>query len=299
MREAVMNQVIEHSNLGLIFMRQVASGDDYSHFGVSDVPVEGRAFYSNKGIMSFAPLMLYPEQLKGGNPQSNLGFQAGVANLSSDYLEQLERSLGSTFSAEGAFSTHPGTFGPRDVLNYIYATVHSNVYRERYGHVLKRDYPRVPIPNDPALWGSLIRFGEQLIQLHLGKERGTRANITEQFGKIMKIENVVWADGVVFIDAAQSAGFKGVDKEVWEFRFGGYQVCEKWLKDRKGSQLSAEDIAHYENIVGSLSKTISLMRDIDDEIDQHGGWPVAFDGPIDNRNKSIRNESSRFNKTSQ
>ena len=75
---------------------------------------------------------------------------------------------------------------------------------------------------------------------------------------------------------AQTAGFKGVREDVWNFHIGGYQVCEKWLKDRKGRTLSKDDIAHYQKIVVSLSETIRLMKKIDQVIEQHGGWPGAF-----------------------
>ena len=71
-------------------------------------------------------------------------------------------------------------------------------------------------------------------------------------------------------------GFRGGPEEVWNLRIGGYQVCEKWLKDRKGRTLSDDDIAHYQKIVVALSETIRLMADIDSVIDEHGGWPGAF-----------------------
>jgi len=57
---------------------------------------------------------------------------------------------------------------------------------------------------------------------------------------------------------------------------GGYQVCEKWLKDRKGRRLSEENINHYHRIVVALKETIRLMAEIDEVIEQHGGWPGAF-----------------------
>jgi hypothetical protein len=63
---------------------------------------------------------------------------------------------------------------------------------------------------------------------------------------------------------------------VWNFHIGGYQVCEKWLKDRKGRQLSAADIAHYQKIVVALAETIRLMAEIDKTIDAHDGWPGVF-----------------------
>lgn len=90
------------------------------------------------------------------------------------------------------------------------------------------------------------------------------------------VEKVSWSKNHVWLDKAQTAGFKGVCEEVWNFHIGGYQVCEKWLKDRKGRTLSKDDIAHYQKIIVALSETIRLMAEIDKVIDAHGGWPNAF-----------------------
>ena len=70
----------------------------------------------------------------------------------------------------------------------------------------------------------------------------------------------------------------GVPEDVWNFHIGGYQVCEKWLKDRKGRTLTKDDIAHYQKIVVALNETIRLMKEIDEVIEKHGGWPDAFSG---------------------
>lgn len=68
--------------------------------------------------------------------------------------------------------------------------------------------------------------------------------------------------------------FEGVPSEVWDFHVGGYQVCHKWLKDRKGRRLEFNDIMHYQRIVAALAETITLMREIDEAIEEHGGWPI-------------------------
>jgi hypothetical protein len=99
---------------------------------------------------------------------------------------------------------------------------------------------------------------------------------------------VGWSDDTVWIDAVKpkkgvadaritgTIGFRGVPEAVWNFHIGGYQVCEKWLKDRKGRRLSKDDIAHYQKIIVALAETIRLMKEIDEVIDAHGGWPRAF-----------------------
>ncbi len=65
---------------------------------------------------------------------------------------------------------------------------------------------------------------------------------------------------------------------VWSFRVGGYQVCEKWLKDRKGLTLDYADLQHYQKIVVALHATIRLMVTIDQTIASYVGWPIAFGG---------------------
>jgi hypothetical protein len=104
-------------------------------------------------------------------------------------------------------------------------------------------------------------------------------------GDAFLVEKVAYSDETVWIDKAKSRGFKGVPEEVWNFHIGGYQVCEKWLKDRQakggknprpGRVLTDEDIEHYQKIVVALSETIRIMAEIDEVIEAHGGWPGAF-----------------------
>ncbi len=91
-----------------------------------------------------------------------------------------------------------------------------------------------------------------------------------------EVEKVSYDQGTVWIDKSKRSGFRGVPHAVWDFHVGGYHVCEKWLKDRKGRVLSKADIGHYQRIVVALAETIRLMKEIDELIDKHGGWPGAF-----------------------
>lgn len=56
--------------------------------------------------------------------------------------------------------------------------------------------------------------------------------------------------------------FDNVPLVAWEFYFGGYQPAQKWLKDRKGLELSFEDILHYQKIIVAMSETDILMQEI-------------------------------------
>jgi hypothetical protein len=104
--------------------------------------------------------------------------------------------------------------------------------------------------------------------------------------KNAEVKRVGWSDDTVWLDAAATRkdqpatpgtiGFRGVPEDVWNFHIGGYQVCDKWLKGRKGRTLSKDDISHYHKIVVALAETIHLMKKIDEIIDAYGGWPGAF-----------------------
>jgi hypothetical protein len=82
------------------------------------------------------------------------------------------------------------------------------------------------------------------------------------------------------VEAQQRVGinkdqsFEGVPSAVWDFHIGGYQVCEKWLKYRRGRQLTYDDLTHYQRVIVSLRETIRIMQEIDQTIDAHGGWPL-------------------------
>jgi len=66
--------------------------------------------------------------------------------------------------------------------------------------------------------------------------------------------------------------FEGVPPEVWNFHIGGYQVCEKWLKDRRGRTLTYDDLEHYRKVVTALRETIRVMAEIDAAIPK---WPIG------------------------
>ena len=122
-----------------------------------------------------------------------------------------------------------------------------------------------------GLFRALAEKGEELVALHL-MESPTLDHLVTTFpitGSSM-VEKVRYAEpGRVYINKTQY--FEGVQPEVWEFHIGGYQVLEKWLKDRKGRTLSYDDVTHYGKIVVALKETIRLMAEIDDIIPS---WPM-------------------------
>jgi hypothetical protein len=178
---------------------------------------------------------------------------------------------------------------PEDVLQYAYAVFHSPNYRSRYAELLKIDFPRLPLTGNLELFLALARLGGELIGLHLLESPKLDKPISEFVGgRNPEVDVVSWSRDTVWVDRAQTTGFRGVRGPVWNFHVGGYQVCDKWLSDRArragkkprlGRRLSEDDIAHYHKTVVALSETIGLMSEIDQVIDEHGGWPAAFISP--------------------
>ena len=176
---------------------------------------------------------------------------------------------------------------PEDIFHYAYAVFHSPIYRTRYAEFLKIDFPRLPLTSNRDMFFSLAALGGELVGLHLMESPKLNDLITEFPEKgsdsVEKVMFAVVADpqatsdsGRVWINPTQYFG--GVPAAVWSFYIGGYQVCDKWLKDRKGRTMTYEDIQHYQKIVVALNETIRLMAEIDKVIEIQGGWPTAFSG---------------------
>lgn len=208
-----------------------------------------------------------------------------------------ERRMNISASVFADWRKHVGTRSPEDLLAVVYAVLHSPSYRRRFRENLQQDYARVPWPRSPELGRELATFGTELIALHLIESPILQDTITTYSGPDDPVvARVGWSDGTVWLDAhrtnareghratkAGTTGFEGVPEEVWDFNIGGYQVCHKWLKDRRGRTLSAKDVAHYQKIVVALNETIRIMSEIDEAIEAHGGWPGAFLTVVDEK----------------
>ncbi len=265
---AVMRHMLAGPNLGLAVGRagQVIDQGAWNLVYVTSRITEFNLY--RRGGNNLAPLYVYPET--AGLALSNIR----APNLCAAFLVALAKSL--SLQQSGVHHLPKGVT-PEDILHYTYAVFHSPGYRNRYAEFLKIDFPRLPLTKDLELFCSLARLGGELVGLHqLESTKLERFNTEYIGGRAPEIEKVSWFKNAVWLDKAQTTGFKGVSEDVWNFYIGGYQVCDKWLKDRKGRRLSANDIRHYKKIIVALDETIRLMKEIDEVIEEHGGWPAAF-----------------------
>lgn len=255
-----------------------------NHFFVSRTVVETKCGEASTQSATF-PLYVYPDAatvsqvLRETWPPGQSGRRP---NLDPAFVHDLEQETSLTFVTEGGGDLQ-ARFGPEDVLAYIYAVFHWPDYRRRFATMLKLDFPRVPPPVDREQFTSFARLGHRLLSTHLLEDPDiTGASIRYQIGG----DNLVakgfpkclapGADptrvgratleahaqrGRVFINPRQY--FEGVEPEAWQFQIGGYQVAEKWLKDRRERTLTYDDITHYSRVIEALRKTIALMDEVE------------------------------------
>lgn len=290
-RPEVMRHMLAGGNLGLITCRQRSQGEgDWASVGITSIIIESCAISNKtKEINYLLPLYLYPEDDLFGKDETiwPAGKDGRTPNLDPAFVNAFSESVGLSFVSDGKGDLHT-TYGPEDLLAYIYAVFHSPTYRSRYAEFLKIDFPRVPTPSAAELFGKLAKLGAELMALHLLEADVLNRPITTfpvagdnavtKVGERGKtLAEVKDGLGRLYINKTQY--FDKLPVEVWNFHIGGYQVCYKWLYDRKKAarRLTDDDITHYHKIVVALAETIKLMTQIDNTIESHGGWPGAFD----------------------
>ena len=284
-RTTAMPHMLAGENVAIVTSRQQARADQpWSLAGVSERVIESCVISNITREINYAfPLFLYPsvgdraEQLFA---EHELDGQGRAANLSPEFVDAVEEATGLQYGPDqNAVSTDE--FGPVDILNYLYAVLHAPSYRLVFDEALKRDFPRLPVPATRELFGSLAKFGGELVRLHLLRGTDQSDRLPDLIGSgEFRVERAVFDDGAVYIDKDRMRGFDGVTKAVWDYRMGAYQICHKWLKDRQakggknptaGRVLGEDEIEHYRQIVAAVSETIDVQRNIDSELRDRGG----------------------------
>ena len=269
-RPKVMRHMLAGPNLGISTTRSTEIAAGWEHVFVSNALIQHHTV-SLKEVNYLFPLYIYPRKVTENFRQKR------KANLDSQFVEEAHAALGLDFVPDGAGDL-AATFGPEDVLHYIYAVLHSPEYRRRYADFLKSDFPRVPLTGDRALFATLVGLGGRLAALHLMEADGEDAPAfpvagDNRVGKARYTLPNEGRPGRVWINDDQY--FDGVRPGAWMFTIGGYRPAEKWLKDRKGRVLSFDDIDWYRRVCAVLAETPRIMARIDEAIAAEGDWPLT------------------------
>lgn len=247
-RKEVMQHMMRE-NLGLITSRQAQSG--FKHVlvtnHIADLNSTGTAGKYGSGYLF--PLYLYPDIDK-----KDL-FSAASEKKKSNISQHLCKTLSEAYKKE---------LVPEEIFNYIYAIFYSNTYRAKYQEFLRIDFPRIPFTKDYEVFKEMAKLGKELVELHLLKSKRLEKMVAKfpasDGGKVEKREYKEKEEKVYINDKQY---FSGVTKEVWNYYIGGYQVLDKWLKERQDRVLSDDDIAHFLKVINALRNTIELQKEID------------------------------------
>jgi len=162
-------------------------------------------------------------------------------------------------------SSYKDTISPEEIFYYIYAILYSNIYRQKYLEFLKIDFPRTPFTSNYELFKKLSQLGKELVDIHLLQSSlldKTSARF-EGNGNLSLVKKIIYNQKERRIYTNENQFFTNVEPEIWNGFIGGYQVLNKWLKDRKGKYLTDEEIKTYIKIIEALKQTIIAQKEID------------------------------------
>jgi len=298
----VMNHFIVGDNIAIVCVRRSRDGSVLTPFLTTSVT--DKSITSSLDNANIFPLYLYPEgETQGGQQNLDISLRSSAnsasfavqkpkrtPNLDPNILSQIAQGLGLTFTPEKEMDSRlrgndegvehnktNNTFAPIDLLDYIYAVLHSPNYRETYKEFLKVDFPRIPYPQDAAKFWQLVTLGGELRQIHLLESPKVEESIStfegdgdnyEVTSKLSKKDVKIYGEessGLkVRVPINDEKYFDNIPLIAWEFYIGGYQPAQKWLKDRRGRKLSFDDIQHYQKIITALMETHRIMQAIDE-----------------------------------
>jgi len=242
-RGKVMRHLAGTENLAIAMPKQTKDGFG----GLAVDSIAGHKVFSAYDINTIFPLYLYPDE-------QDLD-QTRRINFDPKLYKKLQK-----------LGKHPdrGTPDEVQVFDYIYGVLHCPAYRQTYREFLKIDFPRIPWPTSPDQFWQISDAGQQLRRLHLMEPAAIGDTPYPFKGEGDGVVDKPRFDaGKVWINEGQY--FESVPELAWNFYIGGYQPAQKWLKDRRGRELTFDDIRHYQRIIKILSETDWIMKTIEME----------------------------------
>ncbi len=259
----VMKNLSSNDNLGLLVTRQLSTGS-FQHAFITNSIVDRDPL----SVATRERTQVFPLYIEGNNSE----IIERTPNLKPEFIKRFSASVGLDFVSE-----HPcneqNKLSPYDILDYIYAILHSPTYRAKYLEFLIIDFPSIPFPINKEVYIKLKDLGEKLRKIHL-LENEISENFISSFpenGSNIISNKIVKKDWDLY-DKENSLGriwinkeqyFEGIPNFVWHFYIGNYNPAQKWLKDRVGRKLSFDEIIHYQKIIVSLNQTNHIMQEID------------------------------------
>lgn len=253
-RERVMRHMLAGGNLALSTTRSIEIVAGFEHAFCTRLPIQHHTV-SIKEVNYLFPLYLYADSSPKGlfADQEPSGRRP---NLDARLLPALRSAYGREVT-------------PDQVFHYVYAVLYTPSYRVAYADLLRMDFPRVPFPADTGAFSAMGAIGERLVELHLLESPRLETPRVRFEGRGDSRVAGKRSEGFSYDLEGERVGinptqrFAPVPVELWEYRIGGYQVLDKWLKDRRGRTLSTDDIQAYCRIATALAETLEIQAELD------------------------------------
>ena len=259
-RKELVRHVAGYENLCLNTTRQTKA-QDWRNALVSDCPTPAIYVELKDGSNVF-PLWLQPDEDELGLTNTR------TANFSPGFLRDLALALKLERDKKTGM---PKGMSAEQIFFFIYATLYSTHYRRRYAGMLRMEFPRIPLPPNVETFKNLAVLGEALTSAHLLKPTPQdKLPAVRLSAGSNEVSRVRYEKERVSISPDQ--WFAPVPQDVWDYVLGGYQVCEKWLQDRRERTLTDDDVQEYRRIIWAVRQTIETVSRIDKVVAASPGW---------------------------
>lgn len=261
----VNQHMISGGNIGLIVTRQFGSRKYFIKFVTDKMSEISSQPYAPYTVM---PLWTYDQVNKS----------IKTTNLNNDFTQNILQQINEKTSNEKL---------DIQMFDYVYGVLNLPKYYVKYAGQLRIDFPRIPSPSQvieakllnenikdsEEAFEKISALGNKLRNLHLlidpvFKDQsvwdvrigGSKPENLDDW-KITKVQYKE-TEKRVYVNDRQY--FEGIEPEVWKYYIGGYQVLDKWLKDRKKAErcLSLDDLIHYMKMVVSIRETVKLLKEV-------------------------------------
>lgn len=252
-----VSQMVYDGRENLILLSpSVKTTDEFCHAFISSFPAVNKACSHDMASQMF-PLFVYDSL--------SLEPSLNVSKTVIDFLSKMSIAR-DNLEAQG-----------RAFLGYVYAVLYSSGYRNRYGKQLKTGFARIPLTVSKGLFAELSNAGLKLVSIHKNATSLPEETVAGVSGFILDTFNFNEnANCVEIYSEAKMEISIMLPRSVWDYQIGGYQICHKWLKDRKRLKMTKANVDSYREIICAIQATIESSASIDEIIDLHGGWPKAF-----------------------
>lgn len=257
-RGEVMQHFLQGKNQALLVSRQSSAvGDDeINTIAITDRIVDIN-FYRRGGEQV---MPLYLKNTESGKDKKNKkDSQANTDSKQGQWVENFTPEFREFIDSK--YNEH---FSPEQILGYIYAVLFHKDYREKYIDFLKIDFPKIPFVESKEKFLRLSALGQELINTHLLQSNTLdsvigEAKYKDTKNKNLNIEKIAYDPKEQKLFVNNSLHFCGVSEEIWEYKIGGYQVLDKYLKSHKGEEI---DYTHFTRVIQTLHKSLEIESQI-------------------------------------